>query len=99
MQIWKPIWIASLEIPNRTESKIRSKHHLTGDQVRYWLICNRDLLGIDDEEQFHGARTVTFCEIGNQKYLVTFIDLIDGDLAKWRLRSARTSLKIPVKGR
>ena len=99
MQKWKQIWVASLEISDQTEAKIRSKHHLTGDQIRIWLICNKSFIGVDLWDRKHGIRTVTFCEIRDGRYLLCFINLIDNDFDKWRLRSARTAMKIPKEGR
>ncbi|MFF4992620.1 hypothetical protein ACFY19_35985 [Streptosporangium saharense] len=44
------VHIAEIVIPDGIESKIRSKHNLTGEDVRESLIYGKDVQG---EEQYH----------------------------------------------
>lgn len=84
----KRVWIASLDVPHNINSKIRSKHNLTSEDVLQSIV---GVLGVLGEIQYHdkyGTRLKVWASTYDDVEFVAYLYIVDPTVDHYRLGSA-----------
>ena len=84
------IWIGHVEISNAVERKIRSKHNLTGTQVREAVIARKDVHAYWEYHSAHGHRIIVSGTLLNGKRVLVWLIPIYGEIDSYALVTARS---------
>lgn len=83
----KRVYIADVIIPDGIESKIRTKHNLTGQDVRESLIY-QDVPGEERDDEPYGVRTLVYGQTYDGVSFRAWLYPVDADDGIYRLGSA-----------
>lgn len=77
-----PLWVARLEVSQRTAEKLAARHGLDEEEVRDAIVCVRDLLYGWHNDPVRGLRAVVEVEIRGMRCVVILypVDDLSGDV-------------------
>jgi hypothetical protein len=81
------VWISRLDVPSNIDSKIKSKHNLTADDVCDALVC-QDVQGEDDYDERYGHRKIVYAETFSGQSFRAYLYILDEEEGYYRLGSA-----------
>jgi hypothetical protein len=84
----EPIWVAVLNISERTALKISSLHHLDPEEVRSALVCVSGLDFSWHEHPERGLRAMVKTSVNGAAVLAVLYPASDSDPDVWNLGSA-----------
>ncbi|WP_449064295.1 hypothetical protein [Planomonospora algeriensis] len=84
----KRIYISQVDIPDAIEDKIRTKHNLTGAEVRAALIYGRDVVGHEQTHELYGTRVIVYAGTRNGQQFQAFLYPVDRAEGIYRLGTA-----------
>jgi hypothetical protein len=87
------IWVAQIEISRAVESKIRSKHNLTGQEIRSAIVACSDISAFVDIHPVHGQRIVIKATAGDGSILLAWLVPNDTYVDVYRLVTARRNVR------
>ncbi len=84
------IWVAQIEISRAVESKIRTKHNLSGREVREAIVGRSDIAAFMDLHPIHGQRIAIRAKSFDGNVLLAWLVPSNVELDVYRLVTART---------
>lgn len=81
-------YIAQIRISPAVEFKIRIKHHLTGEEVRFALIYRTDVIGKGNFHPIYGFRLKVRGKLENGQMLIAYLHPLNRELGIWFLGTA-----------
>ena len=91
MAPYRSIWITEILNKESIREKLGSKYGIDFGDLEGYLICNRDLRGIDEDHEIHGLRTVIRLRLPGDKVIRIVITLVNEENNTWIIRTARYS--------
>ncbi|MEV4096993.1 hypothetical protein [Streptosporangium saharense] len=82
------IYVARLDIPPSVENKIRTKHSLTGDEVRAALVFRKDVQFKEDDHEAYGLRILAHATTRQGRQFLAVLYVVNTDEGVYRLGTA-----------
>jgi hypothetical protein len=83
------VYIAEIRISDAIEVKIRTKHHLTGAEVREAFVLRRDVEARWEDHPVHGRRAVVLGLTYRGRRVFAALFPVDPGDGVWNLMTAR----------
>lgn len=80
--------MARLDIPPGVEDKIRTKHNLTGDEVRAAVIFRNDVRFREDVHEDYGHRILALTATRQGKTIIAVMYVVNAEEGIYRLGTA-----------
>lgn len=80
--------MARLDIPPSIEDKIRTKHNLTGDEVRAALVFQRDARFAERDHEVYGRRILAMATTRSGKPFIAWLYAVRAEEGIYRLATA-----------
>ncbi|GIH91919.1 hypothetical protein ACFFMN_34070 [Planobispora siamensis] len=84
----RDLWVAWLNVSERTAEKIQHLHRLTEDEVRDAVVCTENLTYTWDDDPERGLRAIVETHIRSRKVLIVLYPADDSFEDEYNLGSA-----------
>jgi hypothetical protein len=84
------VYIAEIRIAAAIDRKIRTKHHVTPEEVREALVLRRDVEARWEKHPVHGERVVALGRTYAHRLILAALYPIDENDGVWSLMTARS---------
>jgi hypothetical protein len=82
------IYVARLDIPPSVEDKIRTKHDLTGDEVRAAIVFRNDVQFREDDHEVYGVRVLASATTRQGRPILAVLYVVNTEEGIYRLGTA-----------
>lgn len=82
------VWISKLDIPGNIDSKIKSKHDLTGEDVHDALVAQPGVIGETEDHPEYGTRKIVWAETFSGVKFRAYLYIVDEPDGHYRLGTA-----------